>query len=284
MIDPVLDMYQQRDAKMLAEACAKDYYRPKEIRFRASELSKCPREIYHRLVGDRPTPNDARLDDYGISGDACHDIVRELLRRAGYTIGGIDFDTGGAQVETKSHIGEWMHKGEKIRIASRLDGLIEHDGKDALLEIKSLGYWKYNACAKAWTAGGEARLLKHFMARHASFIYQVEASMRTHDKEWSWIVLYDRSAARTGIHSTRDDKKICGGLWYKRDDEFWESILDKCARIAGAVKRKAPLRPAELPGSQPCDWCSYTYICHDAIQLRSRGIEPSVVYPYELEA
>lgn len=107
--------------------------------------------------------------------------------------------------------------------------------------------------------------------------------MRTHDKEWAWIVLYDRSEARTGIHSTRDDKDICGGLWYQRNDEFWTSILDKCARISSAVKRKAPLRPGELPGSQACDWCSYTYICHDAIQLRSRGIEPSVVYPYELE-
>ncbi len=123
MKDPMTLVYEQRTQRMIDKACEPDYYRP-ALRFRASELTACPRTIFHRLMGERPLPRDTRGHDYGTGGDAAHDILRQALMDEGFEIGGIDFNADG-QVETKSHVGEFKFKDETIKVACRLDGLID---------------------------------------------------------------------------------------------------------------------------------------------------------------
>jgi len=282
MRDPIGDVYLKRTERMIKQACAADYYKP-SLRFRASELTSCPRQIFHRLMGERPQPRTARGQDYGDGGDAAHDILRQALKDEGYEIGGIEFnDTG--QVETKSHVGEFEFKDETIKVACRLDGLIDHDGKDAVFEGKSVGYWKYKRMVQAYDSGGADRLLQHIEKHHLSYLWQCQANMQIFDKPWAWLVIYDRSECRMGIHPNRDGMEIVGGLWLPRDDELWnDTILPKLYRIQRAVKKQAALRPAELPGSQACDWCAFSHCCHDAIQRRQQGLEPAVLYPWKLE-
>ena len=281
-IDPVGQMYEYRTADLIERATKPDYYRPKEIRFRASELTACPRQIFHRLMGERPLPTGVRTTDYGASGDACHDIVRRELRNAGMCIEGIDFNEDGTQVETVSIVGEFQHKDETIKVASRLDGILEHCNTSSILEIKSVGYWKYKAMIKAYDGGGAERLMAHLVKKHLSYIWQCHACMQINDKNWAYIVIYDRSEARIGIHPTRSP--IVGGVWLPRDDLLWDTvIIPKLYRIQCAVKRQAAMRPAELPGSQACGWCAFQHACHDAIKRRQQGIEPAVQYPFDLE-
>lgn len=281
-MDPVKDMYDKRQAELIAEATQKDFYKPNEIRFRASELTDCPRRIYHRLVGDRPLPNSPRLGDYGSIGDAAQDICRQRLVDAGINVGGVDFTPSG-QIETTSKVGEFACMGENIKIASRLDGLLEYDGHDGILEVKSVGYWKWDGMAKAYTSNGVEGLIAHVKKKYLSYIWQMEASMRINGKKEGYLLIYDRSEGRIGVHSKRDDADRVGGFWLAADDERWKQILNKLLRIQRAVKRKVALRPGELPGSTACQRCPFSYACHEAIDRRQRGVEPSVVYPFPLE-
>lgn len=280
-MDPVKAMYDRRTKELIFEATRKNFYKPKEIRFRASELAACPRQIYHRLVGDRPLPTAPRLGDYNSAGDAAQDICRQRLVDAGIPVGGVEFTDQG-QIETTSKVGTFTHKGVDIKIAARLDGMLEYGDHKGILEIKSVGYWKYDGMCKAFTSKGEQGLRDHITKKYLSYIWQMEASMRINGESEGYLLIYDRGEARIGVRNTRDDTPH-GGFWLEADDERWEQILNKLVRIHNAVKNRAALRPGELPGSTACQRCAYQYACHEAIDRRQRGIEPAVVYPFPLE-
>lgn len=280
-MDPVKHMYLQRQEELIAEACKLDYYRP-NLRFRASELTDCPRRIYHRLAGDRPLPQTPRLGDYGKAGDAAQDITRQQLVDNGVPVGGVNFTSEG-QIETAMGSREFEYDGEVIDIAARTDGLLSWYEHNGILEIKSVGYWKYDAMCRAYTSKGVDGLIDHITKKHLNYIWQVEASMRILGESEAYLLFYDRSEARIGVRSKRDDDDLVGGFWINADDARWEAILRKLARIQKAIKRRAPVRPGELPGSVACQRCPFSYACHDAIERRAKGIEPAVVYPYPLE-
>lgn len=261
-MDIIQQLYDKRNAEQVARNAA--YKPPRSVTFRASEVHGCARQIYHRLVGDHPAPGNARGDDYGRGGDAAHDVVRRLLNEYGFKVGQVDEGVGG-MTETKAGIASFTDQaGTKVTFTARLDGDIAlHDGSTALLEIKSIGSYDYRKLSRAFSKKGADTLMAQINKEHEKFVWQCMVGMAVHNYDKSYLVIYDRESCATGVRNDRTGE-IMGGPIIPFDDELFQSIVNKCGRIARAVAAKSPVRAQYLDGSRECGWCSYYSFCHGA--------------------
>jgi hypothetical protein len=261
-MDFVQELYEKRDA---AAVEANEQYRPPRTpTIRASEVAACPRQIYHRLVGDRPSPGDARGEDYGLGGDAAHDVVRRLLNEWGYTVGAVDEGADGMRETLSGRKTFEFEDGTQVAFTARIDGTIEVPEGTALLEIKSIGSYDYRQMRSAFTRGGQEGLFKWIAKNRTKFIWQCEVGMRVHGFSRAYLMIYDRESCNLGVHSESDPSTRVGGVHVLSDDERWSEIMARSARIIKAVEARKPLRPAFLDGSRECGWCKFYQHCHGA--------------------
>jgi hypothetical protein len=230
------------------------------------EVAGCPRQIYHRLVGDVPAPGDPRGDDYGRGGDAAHDVVRRMLNEYGFTVGDV-VDDAAEMRETRAGRREFQTEdGTVVALTARIDGSIMLPEGKALLEIKSVGSYAYRQMRGAFTRGGVDGLAAYIHKVEPKYVWQCEVGMRVHDFERAYLVIYDRETCNTGVHSEKNPDIRVGGIVIDRNDELWAEIMPKCARITKAVQARKPPRPAYLDGSRECGWCSFRAYCHGAVK------------------
>ena len=268
-MDLIAQIYEKRDAEQKGRNRA--YRPPRTPTIRASEVASCPRQIYHRLVGDHPSPGDASGDDYGRGGDAAHDIVRRLMNEYGVEVLDVVDDADGMQ-ETRAGRREFDVGGTTVAFTARTDGgVMLPDGRKALLEIKSVGTSAYRRMTQAFVRGGAQALAKYIAKDTLKYIWQCHVGMRVHDFDVAYLVIYNRESCTTGFLNERTGERT-GGIIIEHDDEAWAEILAKGARIVKAVQARTALRPGCMDGSRDCGWCSFYDHCHGAIKAKAKEI------------
>lgn len=284
-MDPIKRMYEIRDEQ--ARENARNYRKPPQ-RFRASELGNCKREIWYRLSGYVPAPRYGSSDDYGIDGDAHHDLVRQMMEHYGTPVRGIEWEDGQAR-EMDWDIGEFEYDGMTINISARLDGWVDIDGEEYLLEIKSMGYWPYKYLQEAYENGfrdkdgveheaGEPAVHARIQEKHPGYVQQMNACMAIFNAKQAYLVVKDRSGCTMGVHNRETGDRFGGG-YFTYDPDLFNDQLRRLHRIKMRVLDGSPPPPEYTAGSPTCKRCDYRYACHGATKRRQRGLTPAMVYP-----
>lgn len=256
-------------------------------RIRASELGACKRKVYYRLAGFIPALKDkpwtaARLADYGRDGDLHHDSVRNMLREGGAKIGGIEFGDGTtSQAETLSYKLNVEHNHESFVIAMRLDGTIRIGNMIHLLEIKSLGYWKFKKMLDMWCANSSDAALAGFLqAERKDIIFQIHACMVAAKMKRTYLVFKDRSECAVGFHHNVDPDMIIGGPIIPFKPAIWTQVKNRCATVARALRTDVPPAPEFTSGTKECSQqCPYLHLCHGADKRRAAKQHPAMMHP-----
>ncbi len=281
-MDPVKKLYDAMDAEGLDDVRG---HRKPPLRFRPSEAADCVRQIWFRLRGQRPAPRDGTSNKYGIDGDNAHDTTRLLFNHYGSPVLGVDYDEHGRGDEKMVKKTEYEvvlpEDGGtvKVLISGRADGaIVLEEGEDPeLLEVKSMGFYKYDWMAKAYEKEGTAGALARVKEKEKSYWYQCQVSMGLFGFKKCYLVMVDRSTGTIGLYNKTTGKRE--GLVLDFDPKVWQEILDKFAYIK--YKLNVDEKPlAEYPASSyQCTYCPFKYACHDAAKRRKQGLSPAVVYP-----
>ena len=302
MGDPIAQMYQLRDEEGRERA---RQHRAPARRFRASELADCKRRMYYRQSGYVPAPNTGFQMDWSIDGDVHHDIVRQVLLNAGVRIAGITQNEDGTTDEDQFVSYDFDVHGLTLPVSTRQDGWIYHDDYGwMLMEIKSVGHWKYHYQMKAYEEGfedaegvrhpaGDGALLAYLYEKSPSYIYQVHAGMaiakargegrlpfdasEPYTLDHAYLVIKDRSNCHIGYHS--DTQGLLGGLVVPFCEDTWQKVLQRLYVTKQGLSKGVPPMPGYTAGSYQCKICPYKYACHDAIKRKQQGRKPYVVYP-----
>jgi len=275
-MDPIQMIYNLRD-----EAGRNDVrnYRKPPIRFRASEVANCSRQIWYRLSGYIPAPRYGRSDDYGIDGDAHHDITRQLLAHYGVKLRGLEFNEDGTQVETNFLAKEYNVDGLNVTVASRCDGeiFLEEITDWALLEIKSAGYWKFKYLNDAFIEGGREGAINYMKEKRRPYYEQSTITADMHGNGHIYLLLKDRSDCGLGLYNPDTNEHT--GLLYPVDQDDLTTILRKLANIKRKVMDGTPPMPEHIASSSDCKYCPFKYLCHDATRRARQKQEPAIRYP-----
>lgn len=302
MTDPIVRMYEQRDEKGREQ---RRNHRPPPRRFRASELADCKRRIYYRHAGYVPAPDTGFQMDWSIDGDVHHDIVRQLMLSEGIRLAGITQNEDGTTDEDQFVSHDFELHGMRLPVSTRQDGWIYHEEHGwMLMEIKSVGHWKYHYQLKAYEDGytdangndhppGHDALLAYLYDKSPAYIYQVHAGMAiamargidelpfdTSEKytlDKAYLVVKDRSNCHIGYHS--QSMGLLGGIIVPFRHHTWNKVLRRAYVTKKALSEGEPPRPGYTPGAYECKICPYRYACHDAIKRKKQGRTPYVVYP-----
>ena len=252
-------------------------------RIRASEASKCPRQIYYRLKGMRPAPRDAQLYQYGIGGDVDHDICRQMLDHHGVPVEGVTFLKSG-EVEEDSTIIKHFDvpgpDGEPVQVcfSARADGILPETPRGrCLLEIKGIGFWYMKYLVGAYTMDGHEVALKRIHDKHLAYEWQAEVTMRLFGEELTYLMLRDRAGAGMGVYNSLDGKR--SGIYIQSTELRWKEILKQAAYIFRCLKRGKPPVKQYAAKATECSQCSFFYLCHGADKRREKGQEPAILYP-----
>jgi CRISPR/Cas system-associated exonuclease Cas4 (RecB family) len=278
MKDPVQALYDSLNNDGVEEVRA---HSPPPRRFRASEASKCVREIYHRLNGDRPAPRDAQGFIYGINGDADHDITRQLLTHHGIPVGGVTFEPDGS---VKEHMFyretiPVLQQGRQIpvELTCRADGEIDTPRGNAVLEIKGMGHYPYKWLNKAFEDGGHDAAAAYVREKNKSYVYQCMVTMYLTGHKLCYLLVKDRGTGTLGLHNADTGER--SGIYIEFDEELFDEILNRFAYVKRKLEDGEPPQPEYASGSRDCGWCPFNYLCHGATERRARGVEPAVLYP-----
>jgi len=95
--------------------------------YRVTDVAKCLRALYYLFKGIRPARPTGRALYVFDDGHMHHESVKKMLRRAGFVI----------QDEEKEFFNE------ERNLKGKIDGVILHDGKKYLLEIKSVSHFEF---------------------------------------------------------------------------------------------------------------------------------------------
>jgi hypothetical protein len=177
-------------------------------------------------------------------------------------------------------------------VSTRQDGWIYHEDYGwMLMEIKSVGHWKYDYMNKAYISGGHDRLLEYITEKSPGYIYQINAGLEIardrgglpfetdepYTLDMAYLVIKDRSNCHIGFH---DDKHgALGGVLVPYDPSVIDTIVNKTYRLKGMVLDGTPPLPEYPSGSRECGYCPFKYLCHDADKRRRKGQHPVIVYP-----
>lgn len=301
-MDPIVQMYEARDELGREQ---RRHYKPPAKRFRASELSDCKRRIYYRHSGYVPAPDTGFQMDWSVDGDIHHDITRQIMLQHGVRLAGITVNDDGTTDEDQFVSYDFDVQGLTLPVSTRQDGWIWHDDYGwMLMEIKSVGHWKYNYQMKAYESGytdangvehgpGHDALLAYMHDKYKNYIYQIHAGLAIarargekhlpfdpsegYTLDRAYLVIKDRSNCHIGYHS--ETQGLLGGVIVPFQDEIWEKVLQRLYVTRRGIAEGTPPRPGYTPGSYECKICPYRYACHDAMKRKQEGKKPHVVYP-----
>lgn len=302
MADPIARMYATRDERGREQART---HRSPPQRFRASELADCKRRIFYRHSGWVPAPDTGFQMDWSIDGDVHHDIVRQAMLAEGCKLAGITVNEDGTTDEDQFVSHTFQVHGLNIPVSTRQDGWVFHDDYGwMLMEIKSVGHWKYNYQLKAYENGwedangkkyppGHDSVLAYLTEKAPAYIYQMHAGLaiareRGEDAlpfdpsegytlDYSYLVIKDRSNCHIGYHS--DTQGLLGGVVMPFNQELWDSVLQRLYVTRQAISEGTPPKPGYPAGAYECKICPYRYACHGAMKRKQQGRKPYVVYP-----
>jgi CRISPR/Cas system-associated exonuclease Cas4 (RecB family) len=302
-MDPVARMYQKRDED--AREAVRNYKKP-PVRFRASELADCKRQIFYRLSGYVPKPRYGFNDDWGIDGDVHHDIVRQQLLNWDVRLAGITQLEDGSTEEDRFITHDFDVDGRIVTVSTRQDGWIYHEDYGwMMLEIKSVGHWPQTYMQKAYTDGyttahgvelpaGEDAALAYIIDKKPDYIAQINIGLAIHrarsiaqrpfpDEErytldHAFLILKDRSNCHIGYHPD-NGMPVLGGIVVPYDQANVDHTLRRLYITKGKVTDGVPPLPEYPAGSKQCGYCPFKYACHDADKRRKQGLSPAVVYP-----
>lgn len=275
MADPVAQLYLRRQRDMLKEL--KKYKAPSPRRFHASALGNCKTQLYYRLAGYIPALEPVKSTGYSYDGDMHHDQVRRMLREAGFKIGGVSFQSDGTVKEDQSYVLPVNYRGVKFDVSMRLDGFINISGKKHVLEIKSIGFWKYKPLATLWDkTRSTAALLAYIQENRRDFMYQTHACMLAAKTGSAYLVFKDRDSCTIGLHAGGD---VVGGPVIKFNPDIWEEACQRISTVVTHLELGSPPVPEFIASSFECQLCRYRHLCHDADKRRATGQMPATIHP-----
>jgi len=274
-MDPVQHLYNEITKDEIEKV--RQFKKPVR-RFRASEAADCARKVWYRLSGYMPTPRAASLELVAQSGNLHHDYVRQLLNLYGVQLVGLQMNEDGTVTEDANVVKEFERNGVRFTVSGRSDGGIVLDSGEAVLEIKSVGNWSYQAINKAYTAGNEA-LKQYLLEKRKSYLWQGQVMALLQDKTEGilYLLVVNRDNMAIGFGQSGTDEHT--GFATPIDNALQEQILLKFARIQKALNAKTPPAPDFNPGSTECGYCEFAVYCHEMRSRKERGIKPFINYP-----
>ena len=294
MKDPIQQLYDQLEEGGIDKI--RTHYKP-STRFRASESGICMRAIWHRLRGDRPKPRTPVNEMYGLLGDVDHDVTRQLMNGSGTQVGHVDYSDGSGEGKETLQIQKPYtvkrladDRDIEIIVSGRADGSLMSPRGRALLEIKGTGFYPYKWLATAFTDGftdkdktffkpGHDACIARIKEKHKTWYAQMQTSMAIFGYDLCYLVVKDRSSGTLGVHNPDTGERT--GLYIEFDAEFFQNTLQRFAHVAsrlGADISKGP-KPEFASKSTECSYCDFRWMCHEASERRSKGIEPTYLYP-----
>lgn len=276
--NPVQRIYDYLEEKEAARAA-----RPKsdKIRFRPSEIGGCWREIWYRLSGYEPRPIDGRTSLLFMDGDLHHNVIRQLMQEAGVELGDLIFQADGEVEETgvvlRTVTVPFGGKEYDVTLSGRADGAVRTEEGMDLLEIKSVGKWKFDKFQTTFLKGGEKAVIKLLRdevkpragarpsPKHANrrFWFQFQSTMLAADRTAMYIVFKNRDTGEIGF---LDDEGVRHGFRVLADEAVQQEILARCARVMKALEEKKPPSTEFMDGTTPCNMCNFYQHCWGAMK------------------
>jgi hypothetical protein len=266
--DPITKVYAGLAAE--AEDSVRNYRRPAR-RFRASETADCRRKLWYRLAGFIPEPTQPWLSLVGDSGQFHHDYARHVGNHYGMGLTGFT-EEGGKQTEDPYVVRTFTYDGRTFDISARMDAGIDL-GFDtpAVVEIKSMSQFDFQAVQQAFVSGGEEKVMEKLTEDHPN--YQWQGNTTAMVREWKYVYLWcvGRSNNSLGLSDAGFGKahewaplagRHVGGAVWEVEDKDRENILQKLADVDRTLEDGTPPPPDYTDGSKPCNQCAFWVYCH----------------------
>jgi len=267
--DPVWAVYEGLAAEAEANVRA---FRRSAKRFRASEVSDCKRKIWYRLGGFVPLPKEPWLELVSDSGNFHHDYARQIGTHYGMKMTGFTM-VDGKQEEEHYSSRVFTHDGATFELSCRPDGYIPiatpEGERKAIMEIKSMGQYAFQAAEGAFKKGPEA-LMDHLLHKHPNYIWQGNVTAMIRELDYVYLLCLGRSGNNFGLGAVGSIRagswdplrgRRAGGLVWQLEDSDRENILSKLATVSKALESGDPPPPDFSPGSSECDMCPFLYAC-----------------------
>lgn len=242
-------------------------------RYRASEAGGCRRQIWYRVSGYQPWPENPINGMAYVVGNALHDVTRAMMDAHGIKLDGLEFMDDYSIEETD----KLQVQVDGITLSSRTDGSLgsAYPGmQNTLLEIKTISEWPFKAMEKVYKSEGNAAAVEYMKERYAYYYAQTQITAGMLGVPWVYLLVVLRDNLKIGLEG-QDHKRHC--LVFPFDQkEFDKQVkrfkqVDK-ARLAG----KAP-EPDYEEGSKGCTYCKFSYLCPS-------GSNYGAVHPSNVEA
>lgn len=263
-MDPVKQTYAMLDQQAMEEFT--DGYKRAQ-RFRASEVDNCSRRIFYDVSGyEKDSAETGKQQLYGLYGDITHDVVRNLMRKAGVELDGLEFNEDGSVTELINLREQVSHNGVDLTIAARADGIVVVDGKRYGLEIKSVSGFVYDYMHKVYTGTasrkmtaqygvGTKGLRKYVATKYSKYLKQAHLTAYLAGLDGVYLVIADRSSCQFGFDGDGS------ALMYDLDMKIVDGVLSKLAMIQRKIRDGEPPMRDYTKGSKECGWCPFKERC-----------------------
>jgi CRISPR/Cas system-associated exonuclease Cas4 (RecB family) len=269
--DPIWKVYEG----LAAEAVEKvKTYRSPPRRFRASEMAKCRRQIWYRVAGFTPQPDEQWLRTVAESGDMHHQYVRQLGNYFGMGLTGFTQAPDGTQIEDKYVVRSFKWDGQDFDMSAQADAGMElFAPEDTVVEIKSMSHFAFDKINRAFIKGGQPAMLEVLHEEHENYIWQGNVTAMLLDKKYVYLFLVGRANNSVGVADVAPAKlgtwdplrgKRAGGVVWEVEQADKENILQKAADIKRDLLNGEPPPPEYVDGSRECRQCPAYYLCHGA--------------------
>lgn len=220
-------------------------------RYRASEADSCRRQIWYRVSGHLPWPENPNKGMANVVGTALHDVTRAMFNVHGIEIDGLEY----ADDYTIEEQDNTQVQVDDIILSSRADGRL---GDKALLEVKTTNEWTFKALEKVYQEDGNAAAVAKIRASYPYYYAQTQITAGMLGMPWIYLLVVVRDNLRIGL---ADRKGIRHCIVYPFDQAEYDKQVKRFksvdrARISGKVPE-----PDYEPGSKGCAFCKFRYLC-----------------------
>lgn len=222
-------------------------------RYRASEAGGCKRQIWYRVSGYLPWPENPNEGMANVVGTVIHDLTRSMFEANGITIDGIIYNEDATQDETDQmqHVLE-----DGLILSSRSDGRL---GTDTLLEIKSVDQFTFKALEEAYKTGGNAAALQWILDKRPYYYGQTMITAEMLGAKMIYLLIVVRDNLRIGL---KDRKGVRNCIIYPFDKAAFEKEVKRFRAVEKARHAGTPPPADYEDGSKPCEYCRFYYLCH----------------------